>query len=158
MSPTQKNVRLMLNESNKIEQIYDKRSLSDAAKAWKFINMFDSLNKQIILETHKILMKNQDIDYKYKGEWRDIPVWIGGKHKSQPRIVIDAEMTKWIRIVNTLMEDPIQLHIDFEFIHPFIDGNGRMGRILMNWQAVRQLNHLIVFYDQTKQDYYRLFR
>lgn len=158
MTPSQKNIKMMLDESNKIEQVYDNRSLNDAWKAWKFIDMFDHLNKQIILETHKILMKNQNIEYKYKGDWRDVPIWIGSSQKSQPKIVIDAEIKDWIKRVNSFEYDPIQMHIDFEFIHPFIDGNGRMGRILLNWQAVRQLKHLIIFYDQTKQDYYRLFR
>lgn len=158
MKPTQPHILMMLEESNKIEQVYDHRSLMDAKKAWKFINQFDSLNGMIIRETHKILMTHQDIDYRDKGEWRRVPVQIGYQIKSQPPLVINSQIQDLVKKINEFNYDPVQLHVEFENIHPFIDGNGRIGRIIMNWQSVQQFDQLIVFFDQKKQEYYRLFR
>ena len=157
MKQTVKNIDTMLRESNLIEGVEDQRSMTDARKAWSFINRFDKLNASIIRETHKILMINQDIDHYDKGNWRKTPVQIGYEMKIQPYSVIDYEIKALVQKMNDMTLDPLILHIEFEKIHPFIDGNGRIGRILMNWQSVRIDNSLIVFYNDNKQDYYRIF-
>lgn len=160
MKPTEKNVRLMLKESNAIEGEYDQKSLNAAVKAWNYIMMFDTVNNMLIKETHRILMQPQFLEAKYKGDFRDIPVWIGGEKKDQPKIVIDSLMRDWCTMTNKVDRnfDPVTLHIKFEDIHPFVDGNGRMGRILLNWHLVkRNKAPLLIYTEDNKQTYYRLF-
>lgn len=147
----------MLRESNAIEGVHDDKSYVDAKAAWDFIIKFDKLNIQIIQETHKILMKNQPIEYREKGAWRTVPVYIAGKKKDQPPLVIDSEIRSLLTRVNEGMEDAVKLHVEFENIHPFIDGNGRMGRIIMNWQLVKHQGRLIIYYEELKNEYYRIF-
>ena len=48
-------------------------------------------------------------------------------------------------------------HIGFEKIHPFIDGNGRLGRILMNWQRIQCGLDILVIWEIEKQEYYKWF-
>lgn len=162
MKPTVKNIDYFLRESNAIEGVYDKQSMIDAKKAWKFIMQFDSINSQIIKETHKILMKNQDIEYKYKGEFRNVPVWIGGIKKSDPPLVISEKIKKWCSKTNNSdrNDDPVSLHIEFEDIHPFIDGNGRIGRLLLNWHLIKitKANWILIYESSDRPTYYRLFR
>lgn len=161
MKPSQKNVMYMLKESNAIEGVYDQASLVAAKKAWDFITKFDKINNMIVKQTHKILMKPQtDIEHRYKGDFRDVPVMIGGEVKAQPKIVIDSLMRDWCNDVNTVDRnyDPVTLHILFESIHPFIDGNGRIGRILLNWHLVnRNKAPLLVYTEADKHTYYMLF-
>lgn len=163
MNPTVKNIQHMLRESNAIEDVRDKASLTYAHRAWKYLMQYDTLNTQIIKHAHSILMTNQDIAGKYKGAWRDVPVTIGGQTKSQSKIVIDSLMRDFCSHVNEIKKtdsknhDAIHCHLDFENIHPFIDGNGRMGRILLNWQLVKMGMPLLVYTEADKKTYYRLF-
>lgn len=159
MKASKTNVLLMLRESNAIEAEYDPKELIQARRAWDYINLFDTINNMIVKETHRILMKHQSIEYRHKGDWRDIPVTIGGEVKAQPKIVIDSLMRDLTTDINNdMFGDPIVYHKRFENIHPFVDGNGRMGRIIMNWQAVKSGRDLIVFTEAKKEDYYKLFR
>jgi Fic family protein len=163
MKPTITNILYMLKESNAIEREYDQQQLDDALEAWDYL--VDNYHKEItpkgIKEAHAILMKNKrDIESKYKGDFRDVPVWIGRERKAQPKIVIESLIRDWCDKVNTSDRnyDPVTLHIEFEGIHPFIDGNGRMGRLLLNWHLVnRNGAPLLVYTEKDKQTYYRLF-
>ena len=60
----------------------------------------------------------------------------------------------------TLTEELIkQWHIRFEKIHPFEDGNGRVGRIIMNYQRLKQgLPLLVIHVGEEQQEYYEWFR
>jgi len=49
------------------------------------------------------------------------------------------------------------MHINFEKIHPFIDGNGRIGRMLLNWQRVKLGLPVLVIKESEKQEYYKWF-
>lgn len=153
-------VRYMLKESNAIEGVYDRLALIQAHRAWKYVMQFSELTTDIIKETHRILMVGQPLDQRHRGKWRDVPVWIGGEKKSQPPLVIQREMEKWCESTNTVDRnyDPVNLHVKFEKIHPFVDGNGRMGRILLNWHLVKKNNcPLLVYTEKEKHVYYRLF-
>lgn len=157
---TKKNVLYMLRESNLIEGVEGKTALTQARRAWDYVMMYDSLNNQIVKETHRILMEKQPIERKYRGDWRDVPVSIGGQIKSQSKPVLDSLMRDWCKKTNTVGKnfDPVTLHIDFENIHPFIDGNGRMGRILLNWHLVKRNNSpLLIYTYEDRRTYYRLF-
>lgn len=155
--PSQKDVTHMLKESNAIEGVYDKASISCANRAWKYLITYDSMNTQLILYAHKLLMANQTIDSKYKGRYRDVPVYIGGVRKSDPPLIIENKLKQWCHKVNQ-NGDPIDMHVLFEDIHPFIDGNGRMGRILLNWQRVKKDLPLLVYTEDERQEYYKLFK
>ena len=163
MKPNTKNVLEMLKESNAIEGVYDRQSLVNAHRAWKFMMEQDSLCIENILTAHRILMTNQNIDNKYRGDWRDVPVTIGGELKSQSKIVISSLMRDFVDHVNGIMSnddknhDAVHCHLQFENIHPFVDGNGRTGRILLNWQLVKMGMPLLVYTEEDRKTYYRLF-
>ena len=67
MKPTRENILYMLKESNAIEREYDQDSLDQAFEAFEYLMSFDELTPSAIKGAHAILMKNHNIEPKYKG-------------------------------------------------------------------------------------------
>lgn len=156
------NVTIFLNESNKIEDVWDVASLEQATDAWEFLITQDVLTPENIQQCHGILMEGK-LKPEETGAWRKSPVYIGGK-EAKKWFAIPELMTVWIKDAMTSIKVPgwngehIKLdHIQFEAIHPFIDGNGRMGRILLNWQRVKAGVPILVIQEDEKYDYYKWF-
>jgi len=150
-----KKVKLFLKESNAIEGVYDKQSLEDAEKAWKYLLKFDKITTKELLKTHKILMTSQPLAG-YGGILREVPVWIGDDI-GKPAIAVPLFINEWIKKANRLGREK-EDHIQFEKIHPFMDGNGRIGRILLNWQRVKKGKSVLVIFEREKEKYYDWFK
>jgi len=148
-----------LNESNKIESVYDAESLCEAAEAWIFLKNQNKLALSIIKEIHQRLMKSH-LDGKELGKFRAIPVYIGGREA--PNIyTIRPDLEKWLLDVNQRNKTEQQIkeyHVEYERIHPFIDGNGRTGRMFMNWERLRAGMKIDVITEEYKHEYYEWFR
>lgn len=155
-----------LEESNAIEGVYDSYSLDQAVLSWKYLISNDVLSHSVILKMHKILMLNKkDLLPNQIGYFRMIPVYIGGReamHYSQ----IQGSLQAWIDRANLMIKYPgsriendINLHhVEYEKIHPFVDGNGRTGRMLLNFQRVKAGLPILVIKESEKHDYYEWFR
>src|SRR3990167_7622570 len=166
-----KKIKLFLKESNAIEDIWDEDSLQQAIYAWEFVIGENKLSTSIILETHKILTLHQKLMQNEKGYFRQEQVWVGGR-EGKPWFVVSELIKNWCERVNgtinqtypgNLTDDTLEAfikkdHIEYEKIHPFIDGNGRTGRIFMNWQRVKVGLSIEVILEKEKQKYYDWFK
>lgn len=152
-----------LMESNYIENVRDELSLDDAITAWRYLKGQNTLTDEVVCRTHQILMQNQ-IYYKGNiGEYRrhNVGVYYKGKLQKCPDWqIVPSLMWKWLfegsRVKPPI--DAIRLHIDYEQIHPFADGNGRTGRMFLNWQRIKLLNKpILVIREEDKAEYYSWF-
>ncbi len=119
------------------------------------------LSNDLIKNFHKIL-KNGTSDATQKwfavGDWKKLPNEVGGIHTTLPKNV-ETEMNnlnhKYHSNSHILFENIIDYHYFFEKIHPFQDGNGRVGRLIMFRECLE--NDIIPFIidDNHKQFYYR---
>lgn len=157
MKIDEKKLKEFLKESNHIEREYDLFAHEDAYKAWKFLESFDGLTISRILEVHSILMEN--LNPRIAGRIRNCNVRVGYKICPNPGS-LNRLMYTWIDCHGKAKtEEEIKLaHIVFEGIHPFEDGNGRTGRIIMNWQRAKNGLPILVIHEGDEQrDYYKWF-
>ncbi len=99
------------------------------------------LSEFVIKNIHSLVLMNQPED---KGVFRRIPVRIVGAYTEpvQPYL-IEPKLTELLAVNEErketmgLIERIARFHLEFEGIHPFIDGNGRTGRLIMNLDLIR---------------------
>jgi Fic family protein len=164
-----KEVIEFLQHSNYIEEEYSKKALEDAKIAWIYA-LEDKNNFQLdyMLNIHKLLMKN--LKPNIAGKLRDCPIFLVNNGKIIEKIpqFSQKELEEKLNDLSCLYnfnkekfdkEKIMQWHINFEHIHPFRDGNGRTGRILMNIQYINaKLPILIIHEGEEQQKYYNLFK
>ena len=129
------------------------------------------ISQRVVLGAHKVLLAGVRGQSKAPGEYRRIPNWIGppGCTSETARFVpIGADklpdaMSAWERYAHDDAPDRLVqlaiLHAEFEALHPFLDGNGRLGRMLVPlflWQSglIRQPMFYISAYFEARRDAY----
>ena len=99
------------------------------------------LLERVIKEIHSLVLMN---DWQNRGVYRSVPVTIVGASHTPPqpylvpvqmeRLLSDyTDMKKRLHTIEAVAE----FHLRFEGIHPFIDGNGRTGRLVMNLELIK---------------------
>lgn len=123
-----------------LREIYEIRNYEEVLRFRKGYK--GALSKKFILKLHKLIMK--DIDLYTLGNFRRIEVAIlGSKTKPVPAIFVEEEidnLLKWYqkkRDKTHPVELAAEFHVRFEAIHPFTDGNGRVGREIFNLMVTR---------------------
>lgn len=98
------------------------------------------LSEHVIKSIHQLVLKN--IDQKNAGVYRKENVVISGANDTPPNhLLIEEQMNDLITNYSGFEGHPVEraarLHVDFVKIHPFVDGNGRTARLLMNLDLMK---------------------
>ncbi|MBI4040577.1 MAG: Fic family protein [Deltaproteobacteria bacterium] len=119
------------------------------------------LSREVILFLHQMLMGGIDDGiagrFRTKGEYVRVGTHIAPapEHVDQ---MVENILTSYSSDLSSYFVDKIaKFHLDFETIHPFNDGNGRIGRILMNYQFLRLGFPVIIVRNKEKKEYYKAF-
>ncbi len=109
----------------------------------------DKVTEAHIKQLHRILKANasdSQKDWFVVGDYKKLPNEVGEEKTVEPKSV-HKHMAKLISDFNSKgsisLDDVIDFHVKFERIHPFQDGNGRVGRLLMLWQCLQ--NRIVPF-------------
>lgn len=130
------------------------------------------LSMRLLNETHRRLMRGVRGTERLPGEIRRSQNWIGGSRPGNAAYVpppvhalaeVLSDFERYIHAEDTL--PPLVraglLHVQFETIHPYLDGNGRIGRLLVtllleHWRLLtKPLLYLSLFFKRHREDYYR---
>lgn len=102
-------------------------------------------------------MLGQPIRSDERGHFRKRPVFVGGK-EALKYFNIFVAMEPWCLNAWLYSKYWKRHHIRYEQIHPFIDGNGRTGRIFINWQRLKAGLPILVIKESEKAKYYSWFK
>ncbi len=140
-----------------IEGVYGPDALRQAMNAWEYLVGHDEITIDVILKTHKILMREQPLMPDEKGYLRMVDVFVG-MEKMVPPHLLDAFLRGWIGDMNAGEKGWKELHVAYEKIHPFVDGNGRTGRMFLNWYRIKKYGgKVLIITEARKEDYYQWF-
>jgi Fic family protein len=140
---------------------------------WRAVELLKELPlcQRLIKEAHEVLMQGVRGKNKSPGEYRKVQNWIGPPGTPIERaqyIPVSAEklpsaVSQWERFIHTKAPDKLVqlalLHAEFEALHPFLDGNGRLGRMfvplfLFNNELLRSPMFYISAYLEARRDVY----
>lgn len=130
------------------------------------------LSMRLLNETHRRLLRGSRGAERFPGEVRRSQNWIGGSRPGNaayvppPQHALGDVLSAFERYMHS--EDDLPplvraglLHVQFETIHPYLDGNGRVGRLLItllleHWKLLtKPLLYLSLFFKRHRDEYYR---
>jgi len=168
------NSTLTLEETEKIllqidlDRFISEREIFEAKNLARVVSYIDKkakeqeLTLEVILSLHKMLISNIRDDVAGRFRKDDEYVRVGNHIAPNPKEVVDR-LEKMLTEYNAASHENIikriaRLHLTFEHTHPFVDGNGRIGRVINNYLLIREgfvpIN--IKFIDKKK--YYEAFK
>ena len=118
-----------------------------------------TLSHHLIRQLHQLVVK--DTEAKMAGTYRTTDVQIlGSKHRPPPGYQVQTKMTEFLELLASSKSKlhPVKYaalaHHQFVAIHPFEDGNGRTGRLLMNLLLMRKKYPIAIFLRNDRSKYY----
>ncbi len=130
------------------------------------------LSLRLIREMHEILLRHGRGSNKQPGEFRRSQNWLGGTRPGNATYVpppperlmefldpFEKYVHEEKRLYSSLIDAGL-IHVQFETIHPFLDGNGRIGRLLITIYLImmgdlkQPLLYLSLFFKNNRQEYY----
>lgn len=156
------------NDVNEVE-----RYLAASQLGYELIKSLP-ITQRLLLQVHEVLLQGVRGEQKSPGEFRRTPVWIGSSTDNPETALfvpplpgeVPELISDWEKFVNTPSGVPALIrcalmHYQFETIHPFLDGNGRIGRLLINLMLMREgrletpLLYISGYLQTRREEYYQ---
>ncbi len=152
-------LEMTLSRSVTLREVFEAKNLAQVMEYLSKKTETAALNKELILLLHKMLLLNINEDiagrFRKEGEY----VRVGSYIAPPPEFVehqIENLITNFRADNETYFLDKItHFHLEFEHIHPFCDGNGRIGRVIINLHLRLHGFPPVTIRNKEKQNYYK---
>lgn len=144
-----------------VREVFEAKNLARVMEYAKNKAPASEPSQELILLLHKMLIGN--INDAFAGRFRTTGEYVRvGTHIAPAPEQVEQMMEVILREftadhINYFADKIAKFHLDFETIHPFCDGNGRMGRVIINYQLMRLGFPCIIIRDKEKRLYYASF-
>lgn len=144
-----------------VREVFEAKNLARVVAYIRNKSQETEVNKGVILFLHQMLIGG--IKDEIAGRFRKTGEYVRvGTHiapaPEQVEKMIDVLLAEYVADITSFFVDRLaKFHLEFETIHPFCDGNGRIGRVLINYQLQRLGFPGIIIRDKEKKDYYSTF-
>ena len=144
-----------------VREVYEAKNLARVSEYIKIKSQTADVDKQNILFLHQMLISGIDDNiagrFRKIGEYVRVGTYIAPAPEHVERM-IESILIEYSSALDSYFLDRIaKFHLDFEAIHPFNDGNGRIGRVIINYQLGRLGLPSLIIRDKEKKDYYKSF-
>ena len=152
----------MLSRNVSVREVFEAKNLARIVEFTRTKAADSELTKDLMLLLHQMLMDVIDDAiagrFRRQGEYVRVGTHIApAPERVEP--MVDDVLVEYSSDLDSYFLDKIaRCHLDFETIHPFCDGNGRIGRVILNVQLLRLGLPGLVIRNSDKDVYYRAFR
>ncbi|MBI4669054.1 MAG: Fic family protein [Elusimicrobia bacterium] len=155
-------LEMELSRNVSVREVFEAKNLARVAGYIRNKSQETEINKKTILLLHQMLIGGIDDGIAGRFRGKNEYVRVGTHIAPAPEHVermIEAILVECSSDLTAYFLDKIaKFHLDFETIHPFCDGNGRIGRVIVNFQLLRLGFPGIIIRNREKKDYYQAFR
>lgn len=144
-----------------LREVYEAKNLARIISYIRDKSQETEINKESVLLLHQMLIGGIDDmiagRFRKTGEYVRVGTHIAPAPEHVERRVEEILLEYTSDLTDYFLDKIAKFHLDFETIHPFNDGNGRIGRVLMCFQLQRLGFPMIIIRDRDKKEYYKSF-
>lgn len=155
-------LQMEVSRNVSLREVFEAKNLATVSEYIRKKALSEELTKESILLLHKMLIGN--INDNIAGRFREPGEYVRvGTHIAPPpehiELMMEQALQDFASDIQSFFVDKIaKFHLDFETIHPFNDGNGRIGRVIINYQLLRYGFPPIIIRNKEKQIYYQALK
>lgn len=154
-------LEMELNRDVSLREVFEAKNLARVIEYTRVKTKDSNIDKELMLLLHKILIDNIDDKIagrlRVKGEYVRVGTHIAPAPEHVKSMMDEIFSEYSSNLTDHFLDKIAKFHLDFETIHPFCDGNGRIGRVLINCQLLKLGFPLIIIRDKEKKQYYNSF-
>ena len=150
-----------LSRNVSLREVFEAKNLARVIEYTRKKVKESELGKDLIVLVHQMLIGGIDDAiagrFRREGEYVRVGAYIAPAPEHVERM-LETALLEYSSDLGTYFLDRIaRFHLDFETIHPFCDGNGRIGRVIINFQLLQHGLPRIIIRNKEKDVYYRAF-
>lgn len=151
-----------LSRNVSLREVFEAKNLARVVEYTRNKSKEEDISKELILLLHQMLIGGIDDGiagrFRKHGEYVRVGTHIAPAPEHVERM-IETTIVDYSSDHSLYFVDKIaKFHLEFERVHPFCDGNGRIGRVLMNYQLLQLGFPRLIIRDKEKDQYYEAFK
>lgn len=155
-------LNMQVSSNVSLREVFEAKNLARVIEYIRNKAKAKDLSKNLILLLHQMLIDNIDVSisgkFRKKGEYVRIGTFIAVPPEHIKSRLAEIFLSYSSDFETYFIDKIAKFHLEFENIHPFNDGNGRIGRVIINYQLLRLEFPGLIIRNKEKQKYYASFK